>query len=181
MPSILEELLPKAMEQTKRFGRYCLNQYRLWYARQEEKRRKAEYQRWIEQVKGQISEKVYYIFKGDSELYTFEEVPNYEQQETIVNGQKQLQTVQVGMKKMPFVKYWFYEEPYCDVFSVRIVGKFTEEQKEILTDFFKTFGGPREKWVWIQDCQDGKYIRLCMANSIEDRHLITARMQRNII
>jgi len=84
MPSVFEELPGKALGQIKRFGRYCLNQYRKWYTKQQEKQFLIEREKWIEQVKQQISSKVYYILGGDSELYAFVEVPEYEQQETVV-------------------------------------------------------------------------------------------------
>lgn len=181
MPSVFEELPGKAWRQIKRFGRYCLNQYRKWYAKQQEKQFLIEREKWIEQVKQQISSKVYYILGGDSELYAFVEVPEYEQQETVVNGQSQLQTVQIGIKKVPFVYHLCNNEPYCEVFSVRILGNINEEQKEILTDFIKTLRGPQEKWVWVQKCKDGKYIRFCMANNENDKALSTAIMQKTII
>lgn len=169
MPSILEELLPKAVEQTKRFGRYCLNQYRLWYARQEEKRRMAEYQRWIEQVKAQISEKVFYIFKGDSERYIFEEVPEYEQQETIVNGQRQLQTVQIGTKKMPLVKHSRLSDWCCDVFSVNVLGKISEDEREILQDFLNTLPATAKgRWVFNPNTSTGRYIHFCLSENEEN-------------
>lgn len=166
----MKEQFGEAMKQIKRFGRYCLNQYRLWYARQEEKRRKAEYQRWIEQVKGQISEKVYYIFQGDSERYMFTEVPEYEQQETIVNGQKRLQTVQVGSKKMPFVSHATIPSWRCDVFTVSIIGEISENQRQMLQDYLNTIQSTAKgKWVFTYDTPTGRYIHFCLAEKAEDK------------